>query len=123
MRHHGHGLGEHLFNLLPEGRLEVKTATLIHDNLPDFTGHAALYRLDPPLSLEREWDEESKGKTTEHVVVSATQAMFTGPETYIFPADAEGAVTSWGELDGSYRGGWSHSQALEGAGYTISTEK
>ena len=41
------------------------------------------------------------------------------PETYIFPCDVSGEVTSWGELDGSYRGGLSHAQALKNAGYEI----
>ncbi len=41
------------------------------------------------------------------------------PETYIFPCTPEGNVTSWGELEGSYRGGLSHAQALLNAGYEI----
>ena len=69
-------------------------------------GHKALYKLNPPLEGH------------EFVVVSSVHAMFTGPETYIFPADKNGKVTNWGELPGSYRGGLNHIKALEDAGYT-----
>jgi hypothetical protein len=53
--------------------------------------------------------------------VSAIPAAFdTGePETYIFPADSEGAVLHYGELDGSYQGGMDKNKALADAGYTI----
>ncbi len=95
-----------------------KTAKLLKDNLPDFTGHAALYKLSPPL-VEKDWDEKVKGKHA-FVVVSATNAMFSGPETYIFPADKKGKIKSWGELDGSYRGGSDHRRALRDAGYAVS---
>lgn len=89
-----------------------KTARLIK-NLEDFTGHAALYELSEPLAS---YDGEKHYK---YVVVSATNVMLSGPETYIFPADEKGEVTEWGELAGSYRGGLSHSEALEGVGYTL----
>jgi hypothetical protein len=96
-------------------------AVMVKDDLPDFRGHAALYRLDPPLSLEHDWDEESKGKMTDHVVVSSVDAYSSGPETYIFAANAEGEVTGWLELEGSFRGGKSHGKALRGAGYEVIT--
>ncbi len=98
-------------------------ATLVRDNLPNFTGRAALYRLDPPLSIEKDWDKETKGKITEYVIVSATNAMFGGPETYIFPASADGEVTDWGELEGSYKGDYDHVVALAGAGYAVVVER
>lgn len=56
------------------------------------------------------------------VVVSAVCAMFTGPETYIFEADAGGDITSWTELPGSFRGGLDHAEALRGYGYEIVEE-
>ena len=56
---------------------------------------------------------------TEFVVVSASVVPFGAPETYIFPADAAGEVTDWGELDGSYRGGLDHEKALRNAGYDV----
>lgn len=91
----------------------MNTAKLIKDNLPGFNGHAALYELDPPIKGENE-------KTHKRVIVSAAYAMFTGAETYIFPAkDDSEEVEDWGELEGSYRGGMSHAEALEGAGYAI----
>lgn len=56
------------------------------------------------------------------VVVSAVCAMFTGPETYIFEADAGGGITSWTELPGSFRGGLDHAEALRSYGYEIVEE-
>lgn len=66
-----------------------------------------LYKMDPPLEGAA-W-----------VVVSAADVMFSGPETYIFPADEDGHITDWFELDGSYRGGLDHEHALALAGYTV----
>ena len=79
-----------------------------------FTGHAALYRLSEPLG--NDWDH---GPTYEYVVVSAAVVMFSGAETHIYGSNASGDVVSWSELDGSYRGGMSHSAALAQAGYNI----
>lgn len=90
----------------------MKTATKIKDGLPRFIGHAVLYRLSEPVTYE-------ETLTTDHVVVSAAHGMLTGPETYIFPADADGKILNWGELDGSYRGGLDHASALESAGFQI----
>ena len=73
--------------------------------LDRFKGYARLYRVNPPLDGH------------EYVIVSATVVPWSGPETYIFAADVSGAVTSWDELDGSYRGGLSHTKALQNAGY------
>lgn len=81
----------------------AEKATFIRD-ITGFTGDAKLYR------------------TTDqgHVVVSATVVPFGGgPETYIFPADENGKVTDWGELDGSYKGGLDHATALLNAGYEV----
>lgn len=69
----------------------------------------ALYKLDTPYK----YDDES-GAECDHVVVSAVFAMYSGPETYIFPADETGEVISWGELPGSYRGGLDHARAIRG---------
>lgn len=93
-------------------------ATLVKANLRHFTGRAALYRLDPPLAT-KDYDDEPTGEAHEYVVVSATVTPYSGPETYIFPADAEGKVTNWGELDGSFRGDLDHAEALRRAGYDI----
>ena len=77
----------------------------------EFTGDAALYELDEPMKYD--------GGETCYVIVSATVVLITGPETYICPADCEGNIINWGELEGSYRGGLDHVRALEGAGYTV----
>lgn len=87
----------------------MKTASFIK-KLDSFTGDAALYLLSEPLV-------GYDGDSHDWVVVSATTVL--EPETYIFPSDGDGKVTNWGELDGSYRGGLSHSEALEGAGYKV----
>lgn len=84
----------------------MNTATRIDTPLPDFSGNAALYRLDPPMD------------GVEHVIVSAIDGSWA-TETYIFPADPSGEVTDWGELSGSYKGGTDHAEALRGAGYEI----
>lgn len=91
--------------------MKKKVATFIK-KLENFTGEARLYQLQPPMV-----DED--GGAVEYVAVSATIAMFSGPETYIFPADAKGKVKNWGELTGSYRGGLDFEEALSGAGYSI----
>lgn len=88
----------------------MKTAKHIKD-LSGFTGHAALYELSEPLDGHK------------HVVVSATHAMFSGPETYIFPADETGKVENFGELDGSQKGTLNHATALEDAGYALCANK
>ena len=79
--------------------------------LDGFTGDARLYRLSQPVKFD--------GGETDYVAVSATMAMFSGPETYIFPTDKNGTVISWSELDGSFKGGLSHAEALHGAGYEV----
>lgn len=82
-------------------------ARLIKRAIPGYNGVANLYRCEPPLEGH------------EYVVVSAAEVMFIGPETYIFPGNAEGEVTDLGELGGSYRGGLDHARALWGAGYEV----
>jgi hypothetical protein len=95
---------------------QTKTATLVKSDLPKFTGTAHLYRCDPPMA-DRQWDESAQPQEFEYVVVSATNAMFSGPETYIFGANEQGEIIEWGELEGSYRGGLDHEEALRRAGY------
>lgn len=93
-----------------------KIATPVGGRLDGFTGDARLYKLEPPIE-QKDWDGTLVA-THEFVVVSAVSVPFTGPETYIFPADAGGNVVDWGELDGSARGHMDHSLALSDAGYT-----
>jgi len=90
------------------------TATFIKD-LDGFNGHASLYKLSEPVGYG--WDGD-KGKT-EYVVVSAANVLFSGNETYIFPANEKGNVSDWAEMAGSYRGGLSHEEAIINAGWTL----
>jgi len=75
------------------------------------TGDARLYELSEPL--------EGYGDKYTYVVVSATIAPYSGPETYIFGANKDGDVLDWGELEGSFQGALDHAEALSGAGYDI----
>lgn len=81
-------------------------ATIIR-KLENYTGDAVLVEC------------EEGGPLPRFVVVSATVAPFSGAETYIFAANEEGEVDDWSELDGSYRGGLNHAEALQGAGYEL----
>lgn len=90
----------------------MKIATL-EKRIDGMRGDAALYRLSEPMKT---WSDT----TTDHVVVSAVRVLGV-PETYIFAADASGEVTGWGELEGSFRGGLDHAEALRGAGYELGT--
>ena len=103
----------------------MKTATLVKDKSRISASGAdqRLYKVDPPLVGEN-YDYESEKDVEvsyEYVIVSAVYAMFGGPETYIFGANAEGDILDWGELEGSFRGGLDHKRALQGAGYVIVT--
>jgi hypothetical protein len=102
------------------------TATLLKDNLKHSMGHAALYKLEPPLKHTK---YDYSGETeTESIVdiplvrVSAVHLHFGGIETYIFAANESGDVTDWGELEGSRKGTLSHAVVLDNIGYTIVSE-
>ena len=90
------------------------TATFIK-TMTGFRGDARLYQVEPPI--EYGYDEHKA--TSEFVIVSAVSAMFSGPETYIFPAGTDGEILDWGELPGSFKGSFDHEEALRGAGYTV----
>lgn len=96
-------------------------ATFVKNLEEGFTGVAKLFMVDPPMQYDIPWDDDGPpAKETSFVVVSATVVPYGfGPETYIFPADENGNVISWGELKGSYKGGLSHKTALHRAGYTV----
>jgi hypothetical protein len=89
----------------------IKTAKMVR-KLTGFRGHAALYELSHAIATE-------SNSLTTYVVVSAVNAPFSGPETYIFESTPEGEVVSFTELEGSVRGTMSHSEALSEAGYAI----
>ena len=97
----------------------MKTAKHIK-TLKGFAGNASLYELSEPIEYDKPWDDEDPpAKTTKLVVVSAANVMFSGNETYIFPSNEKGEIIDWGELEGSYRGGLDHTEALRNAGFEI----
>jgi hypothetical protein len=93
------------------------TAKRVKSTLKEFKGEAHLYKVDPPASYYTGHTEPEH--TTEYVVVSAVNAPCSGAETFIFPADEEGNVLDWAELEGSCRGDYTHEHALEEAGYKL----
>lgn len=114
--------GTELERAVVEGELiEHPEARLLRDRLPGARGHQALYELVPPLA-NSEWDNDAEDfieRLHRFVVVSAADVPYSGPETYLFPADETGEITSYGELPGSLRGVLDHDAALARAGYTV----
>ena len=93
---------------------EKGIATLIRGDLPEFVGHASLYRIFPEVA----YDADGVMRTTNYVIVSAVHDHLIH-ETCIFPADESASVIDWDELDGSLRGTTSHRKVLERAGYKL----
>ena len=89
----------------------MKTATLLKTQTSEADAEQRVYRLDPP--------HVEDGEIHDIVVVSAVYALFSGPETYIFPGTADGEITDFVEMAGSYRGGLDHEEALRGMGYEV----
>jgi len=87
-------------------------AKFIKDVSENFTGIAKLYSVNPPV-------KDYEGNEYNYVVSSGTNVMFSGPETYVFPADENGNVLDWGELDGSFKGSIDCEQAIINMGYEI----
>ena len=81
------------------------------------SGEQRFYYLDPPMEPDV-YDTEDM-ELVSFVVVSAANVPYTGAETYIFRADPWGRVASYGELPGSFQGGWDHEAALIRAGYDM----
>lgn len=98
----------------------TRTRELVRD-LEGFRGEAKLWRVTPAVKWGNHYQGDAGGET-EYIVSSAVVAMFSGPETYLFPADADGEVLDWSELPGSYRGGLSHDAAMDGLGDDTSDE-
>lgn len=98
----------------------MKTATLI--DCPELvgrgTGEMRLYKLSPAIKATSYGDDSEMEIEYAYVVVSAAYAMGM-PETYIFPADSNGEILSWSELEGSFQGAFDHERALENAGYVV----
>jgi hypothetical protein len=93
-------------------------ATFVREIISPAGAAQRLYRLSEPITWGGDYEGGAKG-TADHLIVSATVAMFSGPETYIFPANEDGTVLDWGELPGSLRGTLSHDEVLSAAGYEI----
>lgn len=101
----------------PAQEPQGNTAELVR-SLEGWRGNARLYRVSPPMKYGYDYgDGDDRRGETEYVIVSAVVAMFSGPETYIFPAREDGSAIDMLELDGSYRGGLDHEAALRRAGY------
>lgn len=99
----------------------MEKATMIIESLPGMQGEVAIFKLEPAYKDDDEWADI---ETVEYVAISTIGMAFdTGrPETYIFPADVEGNIISWGELKGSFQGGGKdlvedRKKALNGLGY------
>lgn len=88
-------------------------ATRIKDVSDNFAEAAYVYSVAPKAVF---WDRAGVKRHTRFVVVSAVTVLDT-PETYIFPCDRNGDPKSWIELEGSYRGGLDHDEAIHRAGY------
>jgi hypothetical protein len=93
----------------------MSQATFVRHLSTGFRGDARLYALDGQKVLTK-YDGRKVWYT--HLVVSAAD-VFGAPETYIFPANADGTVLDWGELDGSQKGNVSHDEALSDGGYEV----
>jgi hypothetical protein len=70
----------------------------------------SLWRVDPPVQFFDIKSDECL--TSEFIVASSVIVPGSGPETYIFPADENGAILSWAELPGSQRGIISHEDVV-----------
>lgn len=95
----------------------MEKATFIRDLDEGFSGHASLYKLSKAVQYREAYDKPPL--ETNYVIVSAANVIFSGPETYIFPADKDGTILDWLELSGSFKGGLDHKKALAGAGYDV----
>jgi len=97
----------------------MTTATFVKKLGDEWNGDARLYRLSEPIEYGYRWDDDDPPlPTTEYVIVSAT-ITYSGPETYIFPANEEGNIVAWGEMDGSFRGSLDHDAAIANAGWKL----
>lgn len=45
-------------------------------------------------------DKAVLSKNDEYFVVSFSSLSFAGPEVLVFPADKNGSIVDWGEIDG-----------------------
>lgn len=113
---------------------DAKHAATFLRKLPDWRGDARLYRLSRAVAFHTLDGEES---STEYVIVSAIDPVSLDglaqvlnrlcgfedgvPETFIFPATAEGSAVNHVQLAGSFQGGKDHAKALRDAGYEVAS--
>jgi len=62
-----------------------------------FTGTAHHIRLDENVEVRQMFDDTKVKVATADFIISATRLLGT-PETYAFPATANGEIDSWGEV-------------------------
>ena len=77
-------------------------------------GVQALFKLTPPMITV---DYKDVVEQHDYVVVSAVNAMISGPETYIFSADETGGIKNFSAIEGSFRGKLDIWEAIRNAGY------
>jgi hypothetical protein len=80
-------------------------AELIRKVNPDARGDQKLWKLSEPYV--------SDDVTCEYVLTSAVDGHGI-LETFVFPANEDGRVIDWGELEGSYQGDTNHDRAIKG---------
>jgi hypothetical protein len=62
-----------------------------------------LWKVDPPIKYDKDYDEEKWGGETPFVVTSSVSGPYA-QETFAFAADEDGHIVDWGELPGSMKG-------------------
>lgn len=95
------------------------TATKLRQVNPSANGNQYLWHLSEPVGYGYDWEKDTTKSVTEYVITSAAVVFGSGPETYIFPADADGNVIDWGEMSGSIRGYLNHEMAIREAGWAV----
>lgn len=63
------------------------------------------------------WEVLPRIEGHKYVITSTSNVQFSGPETYMFPANEKGTIIDWCELPASYRGGLNHEKCFEDIGY------
>ena len=103
----------------------ITAELLTTDAFAGWRGNVQVYKLSEPVTVEHtlsEYNDETNEyegeREFDHLVISAAVVMITGPEVYIFPANAEsvaeGDALEFLELPGSLRGTLSHQEAISG---------
>lgn len=63
------------------------------------------------------WEVLPRIEGHKYVITSTSNVQFSGPETYMFPANEKGTIIDWCELPASYRGDLNHEKCFEDIGY------